>query len=105
MNDRPVSNLIATKIRTKLMTEKVSDERTDLYNEQIKDMLENSVIEEAPAMTVNPSEGSQWFRDKNSLAEDHPSAMRRANEPKRDKANANPRFWSGVGGGWDQNRG
>ena len=81
--DRPVSNLDAAKIRTRRMAEKLSDERTHLYNEQVKDMLENSVIEVAPAMTVNHPDESRGIR-----AKVHPNGLGQTDEPKGDRVDA-----------------
>ena len=46
--ERPVSNMNAARMRTRRMTEKLGDERAQMYHDQVLNMLETSVIEVAP---------------------------------------------------------
>ena len=43
--DRPVTNRIATEVRTQKMTERLSEEKLNLYHSQMSDMLASSIIE------------------------------------------------------------
>ena len=52
-HDRPVANLEATRIRTRRMVGKLTEEKIRLYDEQIKEMLSTSVKEEVPAVDTS----------------------------------------------------
>ena len=45
--DRPVSNRSATKARTSRMSERLSEEKARLYDEQIRTMVKDGVVEQA----------------------------------------------------------
>ena len=47
-DDRPMANFEATKMRTQLMVRNLAEEKVQRYDEHIRDMLANSVIEGAP---------------------------------------------------------
>ena len=53
---RPTSNIVVAESRTRRMTEKLAPEQFDEYNSNLVDMMENSVIEDAPS-PQDPSVG------------------------------------------------
>ena len=52
-DERPGANLDAAKVRSRRMMNRLDEEKTRLYDEQIKDMLTNSVIENVPFNQVS----------------------------------------------------
>ena len=48
-DNRPISNLKATKLRTSRMTNRLDEKTAELYDVQFTEMMTNSVIEYAPA--------------------------------------------------------
>ena len=94
-DDRPVANLEAARIRTQRMAGKLSDEKTLLYDEQIREMMSNSVIEKAPVLVEQASSHYSGELGKKEVMDEH-AAMTEASGEEVDES---VRTGSMTGGG------